>query len=117
LIFKFFDNLGKPVTNLSYCQSFSGTVCVSPAVPAPWINISSLGITCPNGAPINVSTDGNVSSSGNSGFQNNGAGIYQLNWKTQKGWSGSCANVQVTYFTGGATNVVLFPANLGFKFN
>jgi hypothetical protein len=116
LLFQFFDNLGNPVTNLSFCQSFTGTVCNN-AVPAPWINISSFGISCPNGAPINPATDGTVSSSGSSGFQNNGGGNYQLNWKTQKGWSGSCANVQVTYFTGGTANVVLFPANVGFQFN
>lgn len=117
LLFQFFDNLGNPVMNLSFCKSFTGTVCNDiPAVPAPWINISSFGVSCPNSAPINPSTD-TVSSSGNSGFQNNGGGNYQLNWKTQKSWTGSCANVQVTYFTGGPANVVLFPANLGFKFN
>jgi Legume lectin domain len=117
LIFQFFDNLGSPVTNLSFCNSFTGTACNDPGVVAPWINIASFGIACPNGAPINPSTDTTVSFSGNSGFQNNGGGNYQLNWKTQKGWNGSCANVQVTYFTGGAANVVLFPANVGFQFN
>ena len=117
LAFQFFDSLGNPVTNLSFCQSFTGTVCTNPAVPAPWINISSFGISCPNGAPVNPTTDGTVTSSGNSGFQNNGGGNYQLNWQTQRGWRGSCANVQVTYFTGGAANVVLIPATLGFQFN
>jgi hypothetical protein len=117
LLFQFFDSLGNPVLNLSYCSSFTGTVCNDGGVGAPWINISSFGISCPNGAPINPSTDTTVSSSGSSGFQNNGGGNYQLNWKTQKGWAGSCANAQVTYFTGGAANVVLFPAIEGFQFN
>src|SRR5215467_15170923 len=65
LLFQFFDNLGTPVMNLSFCKSFTGTVCNDiPAVPAPWINIASVGVSCPNGAPINPSTD-TVSSSGN----------------------------------------------------
>ena len=117
LVFEFFDSLGNPVNNLSFCNSFMGTTCNDPGVAAPWINISSFGITCPNGAQVNPSTDGTVTSTGNSGFQNNGSGNYQLNWKTQNTWKGSCANVQVTYFTGGAANVVLIPAILGFQFN
>ena len=117
LIFQFFDSLGNPVLNLSFCKSFTGTTCNDPGVAAPWINISSFGIACPNGAQVNPATDATVSFPGNSGFQNNGGGNYQLNWQTQKSWKGSCANVQVTYFTGGAANVVLFPANVGFQFN
>jgi hypothetical protein len=65
---------------------------------------------------VNASSDLTVSAAGNSGFQNNGGGSYQLNWKTQKGLTG-CANVQVTYSIGGAANVEQFPAILGFKFN
>jgi len=119
LIFRFFDSLGNPVNNLSFCHSFSGTVCNDGGVLPPWINISSFGITCPiSQAPVNPATDGTVSSSGNSGFQNNGGGSYQLNWSTQKGWKGACANVKVTYFTNGAAaNVVLIPALVGFQFN
>lgn len=118
LLFQFFDSLGHPVTNLAFCNSFTGTVCNdNPAVLAPWINISSFGIGCPNGTPVNPATDGTLSAAGNSGFQNNGGGSYQLNWKTQKAWKGYCANVQVTYFTGGAADVVLFPALAGFQFN
>jgi hypothetical protein len=118
LTFEFFDNLGQPVTNLSLCNSFTGTVCNDfPTVMAPWINFSSVGIACPNGAATNAATDVTVSFPGNSGLQNNGGGSYQLNWKTLKGWQGFCSNVQVTYFTGGAANVVLFPASVGFKFN
>jgi hypothetical protein len=118
LVFQFFDNLGNPVANLSFCNSFTGTVCNdNPTVSAPWINLSFFGIACQSGALINPATDVTVSSSGNSGFQNLGNGNYQLNWSTQKAWKGFCANVQVTYFTGGAANVVLFPANVGFQFN
>lgn len=119
LPFQLFDSLGNPVTNLSLCNSFSGTTCNDAGVPAgtPWINISSVGIACPNGAPVNPATDATVAFSGNSGLQNLGGGLYQLNWKTQKSWVGFCANVKVTYFTGGTSNVVLFPANLGFQFN
>jgi len=117
LLFQFFDSLGNPVTGLSFCNSFTGTACNDPGVTAPWINISTFGIACPNAAVVNFSTDATVSSSGNSGFQNNGGGNYQVNWQTQKAWKGSCANVQVTYFTGGTANVVLFPAIVGFQFN
>jgi len=59
----------------------------------------------------NTATD--ISAPGNSGFQNLGGGNYQMNWKTQKSWAGSCANVLATFDNG----VVEFPADLGFKFN
>jgi hypothetical protein len=117
LAFQLFDILGNPVTNLSFCNSVSfvqgtGYVC-TPAVSTPWVNIASVGIACPNGAAVNSATDGTVISSGNSGFQNNGGGNYQLNWQTQKGWKGSCANVVVTFDSG----LTLVPAKLGFQFN
>ena len=118
LQFQFFDNLGNPVTNLSLCNSFtptsSGNVCAdSPTVPTPWVNLTSFGIACPNSSAINLSTDGTVSFPGNSGLQNNGGGNYQLNWKTQKGWNGFCANVVVTFDSG----PFVVPATLGFQFN
>lgn len=119
LAFNWSDNQGNPVTNLSYCMSFtsssSGNVCQdSPPVPTPWVNLSSFGIVCPNGAPINPATDDtSIDASGDSGFQNLGNGNYQVNWKTRKGWKGSCANVQVT-FDSGQTEV---PATMGFQFN
>jgi hypothetical protein len=119
LPFQFFDVLGKPVTNLSLCNSFSfvqgtGNVCHdTPAVSAPWVNISSFGIACPNSSTVNDATDATVSFARNSGLQNQGAGSYQLNWKTQKGWKGLCANVVVTFDSG----LVFVPATLGFQFN
>lgn len=118
LQFQLFDNLGNPVTNLSLCNSFtptsSGNVCAdSPTVPTPWVNLTSFGIACPNSSAINTSTDGTVLFPGNSGLQNNGGGNYQLNWKTQKGWSGFCANVVVTFNSG----LFVVPATLGFQFN
>jgi hypothetical protein len=119
LIFNWNDSSGNPITNLSYCRSFiptnSGNICQdSPTVATPWVNLSSFGVACPNGAPINTATDtSSLSSAGNSGFQNNGSGNYQLNWQTSKSWKGSCANVQVTFDNG----VTQIPATLGFKFN
>jgi hypothetical protein len=119
LAFSWSDNQGNPITNLSYCTSFtmsnSGNVCQdSPTVPTPWVNLSSFGIVCPNGAPINPSTDDStITTSGSSAFQNLGGGNYQMNWKTSKSWKGSCADIQVT-FDSGVTEV---PATLGFQFN
>jgi hypothetical protein len=109
LIFNWKDNLGNPITNLTYCGNFSGTGCT-----APWVNLSSFGIVCPNGAATNPATDDStISSAGDSGFQNLGDGNYQMNWKIPKAWKGACANVQVTFDQG----VVEVPAVLGFQFN
>jgi len=122
LSFFFYDNNGNPVTNLAYCNTPGSTaaVCSNPSMTAtpttPWINFSSVGIVCPSGVPVNPATDTSLTGVGSSGFQSNGGGAYQLNWQTQKPWAGSCANVQVTYSTGGAANVVLFPASFGFQF-
>jgi hypothetical protein len=119
LKFNWNDNSGNPITNLSYCNSFnttiSGNVCQDlPTVPTPWVNLSSFGIVCPNGAPVNPATDDpTLSTAGGSGFQNLGEGNYQMNWKIPKSWKGFCANVQVT-FDNGVTEV---PAILGFQFN
>jgi len=123
LSFFFYDNNGNPVTNLAYCDLPSSTagVCSNPSMTAtatmPWINIASVAIPCQAGAPVNTTTnDTTISTTGGSPFQNNGSGAYQINWKTMKSWQGFCANVQVTYSTGGAANVVLFPASFGFQF-
>ena len=119
LAFQWSDSAGNPITNLSYCKSFattnSGNICQdSPQVPTPWVNISSFAVRCPNGAPVNPGTDtSSITNSGNSGFQNNGAGNYQMNWQTQKSWKGSCANVQVIFDSG----VFEIPALIGFQFN
>ena len=122
LTFQFFDALGNPVTNLAYCNipdPNTAGLCDSPMLTAtatsPWINLIAVPIPCGN-ALVNNATDTTITAAGNSGFQNNGGGNYQLNWKTVKGMTG-CANVQVTYSTGGPTNAVLFPAILGFRFN
>jgi hypothetical protein len=92
---------------------------VMTATPAnPWINIVPVGVACQSGSPLNIGTDTSISTAGGSGFQNNGNGAYQANWKTMKSWAGSCANVQVTFSTGSSVaNGVVFPANLGFQFN
>jgi YVTN family beta-propeller protein len=118
LSFQFFDNRGNPITNLSFCNSFSssnaGNVCLdSPSVPKPWVNLTSYGIPCPNSALINPSTDATVDASGGSGLQNLSGGSYQFNWKTQKGWKGACANVIATFDSG----LTVVPATLGFQFN
>jgi hypothetical protein len=123
LTFQFFDNLGSPVLNLAYCNTpdpVTPGACLNPVLTAtptaPWVNLIAVPIPCTANAVVNGATDLTVTAAGNSGFQNNGGGNYQLNWKTQKGLTG-CANVQVTYSTGGAANAVLFPAALGFRFN
>jgi hypothetical protein len=104
LKFQWFDNLGNPVTNLTWCANTTGTGCT-----APWVNLEYFSINCTTDSQLNTAAD--VSSPGNSGFQNLGGGNYQMNWKTQKSWAGSCATVQVTFDNG----VMLIPA-VGFKF-
>lgn len=123
LIFQFFDSLGNPVLNLAYCNTpdpATPGACLNPVLTAtsatPWINFIAVPIPCTADAGVNSATDLAVTAAGNSGFQNNGGGNYQLNWKTQKGMTG-CVNLQATYSTGGAANAVLFPATLGFRFN
>jgi len=115
LKFQLFDTSFNSVTNLSLCNSLtsSGGCADIPAVSPPWVNLSSFGIVCPNGAPINTATDTTLSFPGNSGLLNQGFGNYQLNWQTQKSWLGSCANVMVTFDSG----VVVTPATIGFQFN
>lgn len=119
LKFSWSDNLGNPITNLSYCNSFtatnSGNVCQDiPAVPTPWVNLASFGTKCPNGIAVNpVTDDPSISTAGSSGFQNFGDGSYQMNWKVPKAWKGYCANVQVTFDNG----VYEVPAVIGFQFN
>ena len=109
LIFNFNDNAGNPIPNLNYCANTSGTGCT-----VPWVNLASFGIRCPSGAPVNPAPDGSrIDSSGNSGFQNNGGGNYQVNWKIPKSWKGSCADVQATFDNG----IVEVPAVMGFQFN
>ncbi len=108
LAFQLFDILGNPVTTLTWCANTTGTGCT-----APWVNLAYFFVNCPaqTGTVDNTATD--ISAPGNSGFQNLGGGNYQMNWKTQKSWAGSCANVQATFDNG----VVEFPADLGFMFN
>lgn len=118
LIFSWSDSSGNPITNLSYCNAFtitnSGNVCNDTTVPTPWVNLSSFGVPCQAGAQVNSSTDDTtIPVAGGSGFQNQGNGNYQMNWKTQKSWKGSCADVQVTFDNG----VFELPAVLGFQFN
>jgi len=118
LIFNWNDKSGNPITNLSYCNSFtttnSGNVCQdSPTVPTPWVNLAQFVVACPGVATVNTESDTSTSTSGNSGLQNNGGGNYQFNWQTQKIWKGTCRNVQVTFDSG----VTEIPATLGFKFN
>ena len=109
LIFNWNDGSGNPVLDLNYCPNMSGTGCAT-----PWVNLSSFGIVCANGTPVNTATDTpSTSSAGNSGFQSNGGGNYQLNWQTQKSWKGYCANVQATFDNG----LVMVPASIGFQFN
>jgi hypothetical protein len=93
------------VKNLTWCANTTGTGCT-----APWVNLEYFSINCATDAGTTIFTD--VSSPGNSGFQNQRGGNYQMNWQTQKSWKGTCATVQVTFDNG----VMLIPA-VGFKFN
>jgi hypothetical protein len=107
LAFQWLDNLGNPITNLTWCASPNPA---PGACTAPWVNLQYFSISCVTDAEISAATD--ISAPGNSGFQNLGGGNYQMNWQTQKSWKNSCANVQVTFSSG----VVLDPA-VGFQFN
>jgi hypothetical protein len=107
LAFQWLDNLGNPVTNLTWCASPNPA---PGACTAPWVNLEYFSISCVTDTQISTATD--VSSPGNSAFQNLGGGNYQMNWKTQKSWKGTCANIQVTFNNG----VTLDPA-VGFQFN
>ena len=118
LKFTISDNLGNPITNLSFCNSFTvsggANVCSdNPSVSTPWVNIASYAIACPNSAPVNSGTDLSLVASGGSGLQNLGSGSYQLNWKTAKSLKGTCANVVVTF----DSTLTVVPATLGFQFN
>jgi len=106
LSFQLFDLLGNPVTNFNWCATTDGTGCT-----APWVNLSYFFVNCQSDVASNTDTD--ISSPGNSGFQNLGGGNYQMNWQTQKSWKGGCANVEATFDNG----LNLIPADLGFKFN
>lgn len=108
LKFQWFDTLGNSVTNLTWCANTTGTGCT-----APWVNLQYFFVPCgvPSGTEINTAAD--ISSPGNSGFQNLGGGNYQMNWQTQKAWKGSCATVEATFDNG----LVVVPATVGFQFN
>jgi hypothetical protein len=108
LKFQWFDPPGSPNPNLTWCPNTAGTGCT-----APWVNLQYFFVLCPaqSGTVANTATD--ISSPGNSGFQNLGGGNYQMNWQTQKPWKGSCANVEATFSNG----LVVIPANPGFQFN
>ena len=116
LSFQLFDVLGNPVTNLSLCNSFNQVTntCTDPTVPAtaPWVNLSTFGVSCPSNTSTNLATD-NLTSAGNSGLQNLGGGNYQIVWKTQKSWQGHCANVSLSFSSG----LTIVPATVGFQFN
>jgi hypothetical protein len=107
LIFNWNDSSGNPVTNLNYCPNMTGTGCT-----VPWVTLTYFGIPCASDTAVNIVTD-TSDSAGSSGFQNNGGGNYQLNWKSQKSWKGSCANVKATFDNG----LVVVPASVGFQFN
>jgi hypothetical protein len=108
LKFQLLDINGNPVTTLNLCPNMTGTGCTP-----PWINFTSFGIVCPNGAAIDTATNTTISSPGNSGLSGGRGGNYHLNWQTSKLWNGSCANVRLTFDSG----LVVVPAALGFEFN
>lgn len=61
-------------------------------------------VNCTTGAPIGTPTQ--ISGPGNTGLTYSG-GTYHLNWKTEKGWAGSCHNL-VLRFVDGSTHTAHF---------
>jgi Legume lectin domain len=116
LSFQLFDVLGNPVTNLSLCNSLipNTNTCSDPTVPAnaPWVYLSTFGVSCPSNMSTNLATD-TLTSAGNSGLHNLGGGNYQIVWKTQRSWQGHCANVSLSFSSG----LTIVPATVGFQFN
>ena len=101
---------------------------VDPASPQSWnryayVNNNPLAMIDPFGddgcyawmetCTINGTPGVGTSGGGPSGLLNQGGGNYQLNWKTQRLWQGSCANILVTFDSG----LVVTPATIGFQFN
>lgn len=102
-----FSSPNTPVTALSYCSSPNP----SPGVcTAPWVNLQTVTVACPNGGPANTATENPIAASGNSGLQNLGNGSYQFNWKTQKGAAG-CVGILATFDSG----LVVEPATFQYK--
>jgi hypothetical protein len=102
------DTTGQPITNLILCAN---TNCPSGGTNPPWINVTAYGVTCPGSTQVPI----NSLPTGNSGLQNFSGttpGLYQYNWDTPTGLSGTCAQVVFTYNTG-ATFVT--PALFQFK--
>jgi hypothetical protein len=107
LIWQSFSAPNTPITNLSFCSSPNppqGT-CT-----APWINLSTLPVTCPGGKPVTSQQLTTIQSTGNSGLRNLGSGNYQFNWKTVSGSKG-CVTIVGTFDSG----AVVYPATFQYK--
>jgi len=103
------DNTGQPITNLILCAD---TSCPSGGANPPWINVTAYSVTCPGSGtqvPINSLPTGN---SGLQNFSGTTPGLYQYNWDTPTGLSGTCAQVVFVYNTGTA---FVTPALFQFK--
>jgi len=96
-----------PLTNLTFCASPNPG---AGSCTAPWVNLGTIPITCPGGAPVHSTTETTISAAGNSGLQNFGNGNYQFNWKTVKGATG-CVIVVATFDSG----LVVSPATFQYK--
>ena len=68
------DGNGAPVTNLDQ------------------VNTSVVAYTCESGVPLDAIEE---YATGGSGLQNFGDGTYQFNFKTKKGWAGSCRTLGI----------------------
>lgn len=83
------------------------TVKAGQAVPLKWrvtdyagapvstltsASLTAVGLSCSLGTTVDQPAE---DASGNSGLQNLGNGYYQLNWKTPKGYAGSCKTAQL----------------------
>lgn len=75
LKWRILDASGQPVTNLT-----TATLTVTT-------------LTCPTSSDVTSVTVAGATNT--AGLQNLGSGYYQLNWQTQKSWSGSCRRLQL----------------------
>ncbi len=87
------DLSGQPVTDLNLCTDNTFASCTG-----HWVFAGYQFLSCANDASSSSILDDNLA--GNSGLQNLAGGNYQVNWKTQKSFKGSCATPVFVFYTG-----------------
>jgi len=94
-----------PNTNLTICSSPNPG---AGSCTAPWVNLATIGISCPNNPPPPLTT---ISAAGGSSLQNNGNGNYEFDWQTAQGSTGCVVKVVATFDSG----LVVYPATFQYK--